>query len=108
MAAVQQLTGVCLPAAAAGQLQLVGRWVDAANPSEARTVVSATSANVRASWSSSAVLGSFTGTTASCNLQVGFAGKVALHSLVMQALYCLFWVCLAKPGVTHNHTVLFS
>eukprot|EP00891_Asterochloris_glomerata_P006987 jgi/Astpho2/6987/Aster-01842 len=55
--------------AAAGQLQLVGRWVDAANPSEARTVVSATSANVRASWSSSAVLGSFTGTTASCNLQ---------------------------------------
>ena len=106
LAAVQALTGVCVPVAAAGQLQLVGRWVDAANPSATRTVVSATSANVRASWSNSAVLGSFTGTTASCNLQVGFAGKPASRALMMQALHCLFRACKAKTGRTHTNMSL--
>ena len=56
--------------AAAGTLQLLGRWFPVGQPNVSVSQLLPGGAPVRASWSGSMILGSFTGTGATCNLQV--------------------------------------
>ena len=56
--------------APAGTLQLLGRWFPDGQPNVSVSQLLPGGPPVRASWSGSMILGSFTGTGATCNLRV--------------------------------------